>query len=282
MKLFIHFFLVSILSFSIIPASAKFYFQPQEQDTTIDMLDDLGVFFSGCDTVANQAKTTLIMKNGKTVSLENIFRSEGDDLSGIGKQYGLKDLDGDGTKELVLFNYTGGAHCCDELYVFKYVSPGKYRYAVKTFAGDVNITPQNEFVYHFYEQYGYFFTCFACGYEDSSDTAPLPVHSILLRYDKGRLKVIPGDTELKNTINDNLGKLREQPYQKVTGGDDIDFDNGLRKEFALNLAVYYFSFGKNINSTKAVFDKYYTFPDAKEVWKEFREILKGIESDNDF
>lgn len=64
MKLFMHFFLISILSFSIIPASAKFYFQPQEQDTTIDMLDDLGVFFSGCDTVANQAKTTLIMKNG--------------------------------------------------------------------------------------------------------------------------------------------------------------------------------------------------------------------------
>lgn len=282
MKLLTRFFLISILSFSILPASAKFYFQQQEQDTTGDILDDLEVFFSRCDTVADQAKTTLIKKNGKTVSLQYALRGEDDDISGIGQQYGLKDMDGDGIKELVLFNFTGGAHCCDELYVFKYVSPRKYRYAVKTFAGDVNITPQNEIMYHFYEQYGYFFTCFACQYEDTTDTAPIPVRSILLRYDKGKLKVIPGDTELKNTINDNLGKLREQPYQEVVNTEDINFDDGLRKEFALNLAVYYFSFGKNINNTKALFDKYYTFPDAKEVWKEFREILKGIESDNDF
>lgn len=264
--------------------SRNFFYQ---QDTVIQNSDSLDEepdcndnFFKTCEPVP--AKTILVLKNQKLVSLKKFFSnySGADTMLGIQPLQGLKDLDNDGKKELVLYDYTGGAHCCDEFYVFKNIGPNKYQYVAKTFAGDVCVTEKNELIYSFYQQYGYFFTCFACAYQDTSDTGPKPVAMIILRYNKGKLNVVPGDRELKNTITDNLEKLKEQPYQKLQ--DEADQDDGLRKEFALNLAVYYYSFGKNLVQTKTLFDKYYRFPDAKKVWNEFVNMLKGIRMDSDF
>ncbi|HYM95339.1 MAG TPA: hypothetical protein VET23_14470 [Chitinophagaceae bacterium] len=266
-------------------SQAKNYFCQQDtlpaNDSAIDQTECYEKFFQKCEPISAPGKTMLILKNKKTVSLNSFFKySNADTSMGIGTQQGLADLDNDGKKELVLYDYTGGAHCCDEFYIFKNIAPNKYQYVAKTFAGDVCITDKNEFIYDFYQQYGYFFTCFACAYADSSDAGPQPVHGITLKYSKGKLVVVPGDKELKSTINDNLGKLREQPYQKLQ--DEADQDNGLRKEFALNLAVYYYSFGRNLAGTKQLFDKYYHFPDAKEVWTRFVQILNGIRKDSDF
>lgn len=280
MKPSFRFLLPAFLLLSV-SASAKFFFQQQTQDTSIDTEDCYEKFFASCEPVSAPAKTILILKNQKAVSLKNVFKYTGADTSmGIGTQQGLKDLDNDGKKELVLYDYTGGAHCCDEFYVFKNIAPNKYQYVAKTFAGDVCINDKNEFIYSFYQQYGYFFTCFACEYPDSSDAGPKSVNSIALRYNNGKLKVVTGDQELKNTIIDNLGKLKEQPYQKLQ--DEADQDDGLRKEFALNLAVYYYSFGRNLVQTKMLFGKYYRFPDAKKVWTEFVTILNGIKKESDF
>lgn len=277
-----------IISFSLsLPVFAKNIAQQQEQDTLIESEECYDSFFARCDSVQNPSKTMLVLKDKKVVSLKNFYKTTGSDdlfgadgIFGTGTYKGLADLDKDGKKELVLYNYTGGAHCCDEFYIFKNIAPGKYQYAAKTFAGDVCINDNNEFVYSFYQTFGYFFTCFACEYQDSSDAGPQNVSSILLRYEKGKLVVVPGDSELKNTIIDNLGKLKEQPYEKLH--DEIDQDNGLRKEYALNLVVYYYSFGKNLVQTKALFEKYYRFPDSKIVWKEFVGILNEVKKDNDF
>ena len=195
-------------------------------------------------------------------------------------QYGLADLDNDGKKELVIYNYSGGAHCCDQFFFFKNIEPNKYQLTAKTFAGNVCINGNNEILFSFYEQFGYFFTFYACAYENTSDVAPQPVAEIKLRYNNGKLSVIPGNRELKSMINDNLGKLGEQPYQKLES--DIDQDNGLRKEVAFNLAAFYYSFGKNVIATKKLFDRYYKFPDAKKVWTEFFKILNQIKRDNSF
>ena len=77
-----------------------------------------------------------------------------------------------------------------------------------------------------------------------------------------------------------LARLSEQAYEKLD--DDISFDNGLRKEFAINLAVYYYSFGRNMPATQALFNKYYKFPDAKKVWASFTETIKYIRQENKF
>jgi hypothetical protein len=223
------------------------------------------------------AKTQVITKAGKTLSLAGFVKTVD---SGNFSEQMLVDLDNDGKKELIVTNYTGGAHCCDEVYVFSNITDLKYKHTARLIAGNTCITDSNLFIYDFYEQFGYFFTCFACSYSDSSDTAPEPVHNITLKYQKGKLTVVPGDTELKNTISDNLGKLGEQPYETLEDG--IAQDNGLRKEFAMNLAVYYYSFGRSLAATQQLFNKYYKYRDAKKVWAAFARQLEYMRKDNDF
>ena len=271
--------LLVIFFLSCFSASANNYFQ--QQDTTDVWQDCFDKFFEKAEPVPHTEKVMLVLKNLKTVSLKNFLASgNGDTSMGSPPKQGFADLDNDGKKELVLYDYTGGAHCCDEFFIFKNIAPNKYQYVNKTFAGDVCINDKNEFMYDFHQQYGYFFTCFACEYEDSSDAGPQPVSGITLKYAKGKLSVVPGDQQLKSTITDNLSKLKEQPYQKLQ--DEADQDNGLRKEFALNLVVYYYSFGKNLVAVQQLFNKYYRFPDAKKVWTEFVSLLNGIKKENDF
>jgi len=81
-------------------------------------------------------------------------------------------------------------------------------------------------------------------------------------------------------INDNLGKLGELPFGKLD--DELAMDDGLRKEVAMNLAVFYYSFGRNLSETQKLFDKYYRYPDAKKVWAAFTKSLLYIRKDNDF
>jgi hypothetical protein len=238
-------------------------------------------FFSRTETLSAPQKMQLIQSNGKITTLA-AFLQANTIVDGIGftPLSGSIDLDNDGKKEIVVYTYSGGAHCCDALYIFSYASPGKYKVAGTTFAGDVCINDRNEFTYNFYEQLGYFFTCFACAFEDTTDAGPIPVHSVVLKYRQGKLQVTPGDNELKAKITDNLAKLSEQPYEKLA--DESAQDNGLRKEFALNLAVYYYSFGRNMLAVQQLFNKYYHFPDAKKVWTSFASNLNGLRRSNGF
>jgi hypothetical protein len=233
-------------------------------------------FFEEGEQLPSPDKTILVTKTGKAMSFTKFMSLE--NLTGI-SQHALEDLDNDGKKELVVYNFSNGAHCCESHYVFRNIGPNKYQLAARTFGGTICIR-SNVILYDFYEPFGYFFACYACSYEDSTDTSPLPVQHIELVYRKGKLVVVPGDTELKSTINDNLGNLSEQPYQEPD--KEMRQDNGIRKEFALNLVVYYYSFGKNLVETKRLFDKYYKFPDAKKVWAEFTRILSVVKKNNDF
>ena len=258
-------------------ASRLTAFTQEPADTAIvPETDPTILFFQQGEKVNDPAKTFLITKARKTVSLKKFIETELSDYA----DHILADLDNDGKKELMLYDFTGGAHCCDEVYIFRNTVPGKYQHVAKLFAGNTIITSDKQFVFNFYEHFGYFFTCFACGYTDTTDEAPLEVNSITLQYKSGKLLVQKGDQELRSTINDNLGKMGEQPYEKLE--DEISFDNGLRKEVALNLVVFYYAFGKNIVATKQLFDKYYKFPDAKKVWAAFVKNLQEVRLNNDF
>jgi hypothetical protein len=264
-----------ITSFSQVVADTVLH----ARDSVIeDMTMDCNTaFFERSERVSSLGKTKIQTKEGKLMTMTAFLASQ--DMSAE-SQHAVIDLDKDGKKELVIFNYTGGAHCCDEYYFFKNTGVDKYQFAGKTFGGDVCITDSNRFDFYFYESFGYFFTCFACLYTDESDEAPIPVGHITLYYQKGKLLVEKGNQELKNLINDNLAKLGEQPYQKLE--EEVDHDNGLRKEFAKNLAVYYYSYGKNLPQTQALFNKYYKHPDAKKVWAAFVQQLQYLKKDNNF
>lgn len=209
------------------------------------------LFFQQGEKLTNPAKTLLVTKAGKLVSVKSFMEAE---MSGIADHV-LADLDNDGKKELMIYEFTGGAHCCDEIYIYRNIATGKYQHAAKLFAGYTIVTTDKKFVFNFYEHFGYVFACYACACTDTTDEAPLEISSIAMYYKQGKILTSKGDQELRSTINDNLSKLSEQPYEVLADG--ISFDDGLRKEVALNLVVFYYAFGKNLVSTKQLFDKYY-------------------------
>ena len=250
----------------------------QKDSAIIPETNETVLFFQSNERIpeASLSKITIITRARKTMKLAAFLKSDG-------MEYGdpvLADMDNDGKKELLISNYTGGAHCCDELYIFKNIGVNKYQHVAKLFAGNTVITPEKEFRFDLHENFGYFFTCFACGYSDTSDAGPIPVNDITLRYNNGKISIVPGSPELKSIINDNLGKLAEQPYQAID--KELLMDDGIRKEFALNLAQYYFSFGKNMVATQQLFNKYYKFPDAKTVWARFSKQILYMKKESDF
>jgi hypothetical protein len=265
-----------ILAIFILSSCFSISIRAQETDTISMTNDCMTQFFSTAAQPASPKTIKIVTKAGKILAYP-AFKKQAD-MTEYSRE-GLFDLDRDGKKELVLFNFTGGAHCCDEFYIFRNTGPGRYQYANHLFGGDVCISDSGVITYNFTEHFGYFFTCFACEYPDTSDTAPIYIREISLIFSKGKLAVIKGDKDLRATINDNLGKLSEQPYQQL---GETDFDEGLRKEFAMNLAIYYYSFGKNLMETKNLFTKYYKFPDAKKVWSEFSATLLDIHKMSDF
>jgi len=285
------FLFVLILSASLIHAQDTVLYQ---RDSVVELqpsFDCTEKFFNRTEKPTAPEKVLVVTKSLKTIKLTSFLSGISPQQGGVLKgystgnpptmqDYGLVDLDKDGKKELVVMNNTGGAHCCDEFYFFKNIGPNKYQYAAKTFAGDVCVSDSNVFSYSFYQQLGYFFTCFACEYSDTSDTAPIQMSGMLFKYQKGKLVVFPGDQELRSIINDNLGKFGEQPYKKIES-TELGQDDGLRKEVAFNLAVYYYSFGKNIVETQKLFNKYYKFPDAAKVWAEFKKQLQYIQKASD-
>jgi len=236
--------------------------------------DESTNFFEKGKKVANPSTVFIIQKDKKKISLKQLLTS---DEFGA-RDYALSDLDNDGKDELVAYEFTGGAHCCDVITIFKNTAPNAYSYAASLFAGNTLVTKEKEFEYGLYESFGYFFTCFACSLSDTTASAPVPVNSIRLKYNKGKLEIVKGDQQLLQTINDNLKKICLLPYMKLDTDDS--FDDGLRKEVALNAAVYYFSFGKDINSTKKLFYSYYKYPDANKVWSEFAKTISHIKSES--
>ena len=251
----------------------------QKDSAVIPETDPTVVFFQNNERLTTEAvkKISVVTKSKKLTTLATFLKGQSMmDYPDVV----LADLDKDGKKELLIYNFTGGAHCCDEIYIFKNIAPNRYQHVVKLFGGHTIITKDNEFEFSFDESFGYFFTCYACGYEDTSDAAPIPLRRISMKYNNGKVTVAPGDGELKNIINDNLGKLGELPYEKLE--DEVAMDNGLRKGFAMNLAVFYYSFGRSLATTQQLFNKYYKYPDAKKVWTAFIKNLLYIKKDNDF
>lgn len=265
---------VVVFSFSMLRAQVDSVLY-QRDSVIIPDSDPTVLFFQQHEKAASPAAVSLVTKTNKVISLQAF-------LAGIGiyADHVLADLDGDGKKELLISNYTGGAHCCDEIYIFKNLAPNRFQHVVKFFAGNTMITEKKEFIYNFYEQFGYFFTCYACAYTDTTDEGPIELHNIMLKYNKGKVTVVPGDKELRSSIMDNLGKLAEKPFEKLE--DEMAQDNGLRKEVAINLAVFYYSFGMNILETQKLFTKYYKYPDAKKVWAAFVKQLQYLKKENDF
>jgi hypothetical protein len=238
-------------------------------------------FFEQAEKIDDTEKVTVITKAKKLMNLKKFIISLNGGVEGstLYANQGLSDLDGDGKKELVVWYFSGGDNCCDEMYIFKLVTTNKYQQAARMYAGHTTILANKEFEYNLHENLSRFFTCNICFYSDTADTAPIDVSNITLKYTKGKLSPVPSYSELKSIINDNLGKLGEVPYTPL---NETGNDEGLRKEIAINLTAYYYLFGKNLPAIQQLFTKYYKHPDAKKVWAAYLKQLNLLKTRNDF
>ena len=232
-------------------------------------------FFSSGSTTVDTATLSLTLKDGHQLSWKAFVNEE---LMSSQVRWRLIDLDADAAPELVVFNYTGGAHCCNEIYVFK--KNGKqFTQQAKLFSGFSCVDPSgNIFTFSFTEPLGYFYGCYACGFTDSSGEYK-QLREIELRYHNNRFSVVPYHPDIEKQLYRNLAILSRHHYEEMEEGL---MDSGWRKEFAMNFAVWHYNHGKNWESTKALFDKYYTFKDAANVWSAFQKTLKEMEAENDF
>lgn len=232
-------------------------------------------FFSLSPRLADTANMRLKLTNGHEV---NWHQFQNDELMSSQVRWATTNLNNDTARELLVLNYTGGAHCCDEVYVFE-KQPAFYVQKAKLFGGFICIDAASKlFTFSFNEALGYFFACYACGFADSNGRFKV-IREIELRYDDGRFVVVPYLPDTEKQLYQNLDLLAAHKYEHMEEGL---MDSGWRKEFAMNFAVWHYNHGKNWVSTKALFDKYYKFKDAARVWKEFRNTLLEMERENDF
>lgn len=232
-------------------------------------------FFKELPRFNDSSSAYLVWNTGKRKSLTQFFK---DEFMSPVSQYGKKDIDGDGVAELIIFNYTGGAHCCDEYYIFHQNNEREFEYKAHIMGGQACIeAATNTISYSFSETFGYFFSCYACEFSDSSGIFKT-MREIQLKYAGSKLQVITYDSSSAKQNIINLQLLKNHGYEKVEGL----MDNGWRKEFATNLAIWHYNHNKNWKQTKKLFDSYYTFKDAPKVWKEFHRTIIEAAKENSF
>src|SRR5688572_12772691 len=88
-----------------------------QRDSVIEMEEDCTQgFFLRSERIRDPATISIVAKNRRKSTLATYLKTN--NLEGF-TEYGLADLEGDGKKELLISHFTGGAHCCDEVYVFR-------------------------------------------------------------------------------------------------------------------------------------------------------------------
>jgi len=245
-----------------------------EEDQSTLLPDCKQAFFNSL-TKTDTANLRLQYKKGPAMAW---YRFQKEELMSDSIRWGLKSIDDDEKPELIIWNYTGGAHCCEEIYVFSR-DQNRFTVEAKLFGGFICIDPAtNVFTFSFNGTLGYFFGCYACSFEDSTGKLK-SVREIDLKYQDGRFHVVPYNSDVENQIMTNLQVLKTHGFEDV---DEGIMDNGWRKEFAMNLAVWHFNHGKNWVATRKLFDRYYPFKDAKKVWREFYTTLVDAEQENSF
>ncbi|MBK8953438.1 MAG: hypothetical protein IPM85_15435 [Chitinophagaceae bacterium] len=139
-----------------VPADSVMY----AKDSVIEVeTDPTTLFFQQAEKTKYPEKISLVTKSKQVVTLKKYINT----LNGntpeapLYADHAFSDLDKDGRNELLIWNYTGGAHCCDEIYIFRNTALNKYQYAAKMFAGHTMITEDGSFGFSLNEYFGYFF-----------------------------------------------------------------------------------------------------------------------------
>ncbi len=254
-----------IIGFIIIVASSFLYYKlrpDNKEDIEIELKTNVPT---------NDAKRTfLILENNKKIRLDKF--PEGDEYFNTDIRDSaircLIDLDNDNIPELVTEYFTGGAHCCDVSDIFIKLSDNTYK---RVFSYDGSIALRNKTLgLYFYEDLGYFNTCYACGVEVKMPFNLSP--EINLVFQNKSFEFAEKSATLNEGIEENLKTLKAKGIPDM---NDFSQDDGTRKEYALNIVSYFFNTDRNLTKTKELFYSYYNHDDKNRIWNELEEYLNG-------
>lgn len=226
---------------------------------------------------------TLVLEDGKTVPLNKFPQYYDND--GGGELISLEenitdsairclvDIDHDNNPELITQYFSGGAHCCDVSDIFTKVSENTYK-RIGHYVGYISVD-KNGLLLYFYEDLGYFNTCYACSIESEVKLpAEVPL-AIKLELKNGAFAYAGKDDKLNEGVEANLKVLKARGIPKMQD----EMDDGTRKAFAYYIVAYYFNTDRDLAKTKELFMKYYNNADKDKIWKELEEYCVTKTSD---
>ena len=223
--------------------------------------------------ITDSSKLMVLKKDGKTITYpayKQLFIAE---ATFTQPSFTQQDIDGDGSKEIVVASYTGGAHCCDVTTILTRTADNEMK-EVFDFTGGTYIS-KDTLTLSFFEALGYFHTCYACAveYPGNLDAA------VRLRFSKGIFSYLPSVEKDNGVIIESLKFLQTKgiPDKDSDGADG--FDDGTRKAYAFNLVAYYYNNGRDLVKTKQLFDQYYTHKDKETIWKDLSRYIAGFDED---
>ncbi|OWY25952.1 hypothetical protein C7N43_34020, partial [Sphingobacteriales bacterium UPWRP_1] len=168
------------------------------------------------------------------------------------------DIDGDGVAELLTTYFTGGAHCCFVYNFYQKISKNTYKSIFEFVGGEYSIKiSKNRLRVSFYEQLGYFFTCYACRIKDELPNKDFYPHFTMV-YENSNLFLSDYDSSLNANIIENLAFLKKRGVPDLD--DMMGFDDGTRKFYAEHIITYYFNNVirvQDLAPTKKIFNQYY-------------------------
>ncbi|HAY33654.1 MAG TPA: hypothetical protein PK536_03635 [Ignavibacteria bacterium] len=197
--------------------------------------------------------TTLsVLREGK-----NIFEKKYYDLI---PEIKTEDLDGDGRKEILIAMYSGGAHCCTNLFAGK-ISKGKFIFTDSIYWGnsffrmeDLNADGKKEFM-GVNDVYAYMFTNYA--------QSRFPV--LIYAFENNRFVNVTKN--FPEVINESLTELKKEleEYKNFrcedAGTETFNTDAGAVKAILAAITEEYMSLGKTDEGYKLI-DEFYKCPDA--------------------
>lgn len=179
------------------------------------------------------------------------------------KECRLWDLDTDGVEELVLIEYTGGAHCCDRLTLFRAASSDTFQSVAAFTAQSVILDSSGELQVDITPSY--FHTCYACAV-----TMPGPPVRSIARYRYRGPDVVFARRKENDTLA--LRGLRYLSRQTVPSREEANWDEGWRKAYATCILSYFYT-TYDPETTKKLFDEYYHRTDREVLWRELEAMM---------
>jgi hypothetical protein len=243
-------FLVSILAITLSSSVLSL------AQTSIDSTK-IVIVFSENISVDPPLPDTILLADYKDKLREAGARFEG---------YTLADIDSDGTSELLLNVYSGGAHCCSELIVLRQIAPDTFR-SVHTFNNQYTVLAGDEV--HDYVMPDYYHTCHACWQRYQRLLDPVARY----RLKDSHFFLAPALENIDTTLFvSELSRLSTIPIPQLKS--QYDQDSGERAAYASVLLAYYY-YTYDLNTTKRWFTKYYLASDAEQIWAELESLMQS-------